>query len=226
MGRTSKAAAAPDKGKPPTHAAVTIPPPNMQVASFRIRGTTRYVQNKFSEEARQQIEDKQKAGETAKKGVKRKPKDFARCYEQSMYRMKDGSRGIPASCFRNAMISACRIVGFTMTRAKLALTILPDGYDQEEGVPLVSFTKGDPVMTVDPVQNATGVCDLRVRGKWEPGWEAVVRIRYDADMFALADIANLLHRAGLQVGVGAGRNDSKNSNGQGWGEFELVEEEP
>mgnify|MGYP001580518047 FL=1 len=56
---------------------------------------------------------------------------------------------------------------------------------------------------------------------WREGWEARVRIRYDGDQFSLADVSNLLARAGLQVGVGEGRADSKNSAGIGWGFFAM-----
>jgi len=57
---------------------------------------------------------------------------------------------------------------------------------------------------------------------WKPGWRADVRVTFDADMFEPIDVANLLMRAGLQVGVGEGRNDSKKSCGMGWGSFRLV----
>ena len=49
----------------------------------------------------------------------------------------------------------------------------------------------------------------------------MVRIRYDADMFAQEDIYNLMMRVGQQVGIGEGRPDSKNSAGMGWGLFDL-----
>jgi hypothetical protein len=49
-------------------------------------------------------------------------------------------------------------------------------------------------------------------------------VRFDADQFTLRDIANLLLRAGMQVGVGEGRPDSKKSCGMGWGTFEIKEQ--
>jgi len=36
-------------------------------------------------------------------------------------------------------------------------------------------------------------------------------------------LTNLLARAGLQVGIGEGRPDSKNSAGMGWGLFQIEE---
>ena len=203
---------------------ITIAPPKIKIAEFGIRGVAPYVQNKFSQKAREQMHAKQAAGSTAKKGAKREAKDFQAAYEGAMHKTAEGWCGIPAPAFRNAMISACRVVGFQMTRAKLALFVVPDGFDVEDGTPLVRITKGEPIYTELAVKNETGVCDLRPRPMWREGWEAVVRIKYDADMFTLPDVANLLMRAGTQVGIGEGRPDSRKSCGIGWGIFDLIGE--
>lgn len=204
---------------------LTVPAPNFQVASFTIVGTAPLVGNKFSAKARAEMRAAMEAGSTAKKGKKREPKDFDAAYEQATHRDKNGWAGIPAPAFRNAMISACRTVGFHMTRAKLALFIVADGVDKDDGTPLVRITKGEPHYAEHFVTNKTGVCDLRPRPMWDEGWEAVVRVRFDADQFTITDVANLLARAGIQVGIGAGRPDSKDSNGMGWGLFTIQENE-
>lgn len=203
-------------------AGVNIPPPNFEWMDVGIRGDAPYVQNRFSAKARTQMHDTQAAGSTAKGKAKvREAKDFKACYEGAKHKSADGWCGIPASSFRNAMISACRIVGFTMTRAKLAVFVEADGFCSEDGTPLVKITKGKPKYFETPVRNETGVVDLRARPMWEPGWEASVRIRYDADMFTSDDVMNLMHRVGAQVGLGEGRPDSKKSCGMGWGTFAL-----
>jgi hypothetical protein len=200
-----------------------IPAPKFEIAEFTLRGTAPYVSNKFSSEAREMMRAKQAAGSQAKKGEKRGAKDFDRCYRESMHVMADGTYGVPASSFRQALVSACRIVGFKMTLAKLALFILSDGIDGDDASPLVRFTKGEPEHFESATRNDTGVADIRVRGKWAAGWEMVLRVRYDADMFLEQDIRNLLTRVGIQVGIGAGRPDSKTSCGQGWGTFEILD---
>ena len=48
-----------------------------------------------------------------------------------------------------------------------------------------------------------------------------LRMKYDAGQFTSTDIANLLVRAGAQVGIGEGRPDSKFSAGLGFGTFTL-----
>jgi hypothetical protein len=207
-----------------TKEALTIAPPKFSVAEFRIVGVAPYVQNKFSAKARGTIRAAQEAGSTGKKGTKKEPKNFMAAYEGAMHRSADGWCGIPAPAFRNACVSACRMCGFKMTHAKLSVFVEPDGFDADDGTPLVRITKGEPQYSEMAVRNESGVCDLRPRPMWREGWEAVVRVRFDADQFTLEDVANLMLRAGLQVGVGEGRPDSRNSCGMGWGLFRLANE--
>jgi len=201
---------------------LTISEPNMHEVAIRICGETEYCQNRFSIKAREIMRQRQAEGSTAKKGRKRDPKNFEACFEEAQYRLPDGW-GIPAGAFRNALVSACRLCGFAMTVSKLAVYIIADGKDTLDGTPLVRITKGKPVCREHPVRNESGVADIRARPFWEEGWEAVVRIRYDADVFTDTDVINLLMRVGCQVGIGEGRPDSKKSTGMGWGLFRVVE---
>ena len=210
------------RNKPSVDAQVTIRPPNFQTAAFRITGTAPYCQNNFSQKAHNQIRVKQEAGSAGKKGQKREPKDFQACYEGAKHKSSEGWCGIPATAFRKAMVSACRVVGFKMTLAKLAVFVEADGFG-EDGTPLVRILKGEPKYHEAAVRNENGVCDLRARPMWAPGWEADVRVRFDADLFTVEDIANLLMRVGQQVGIGEGRPDSTNSCGMGWGMFRILE---
>lgn len=204
---------------------VVISPPNFQWAEFTIKGNAPYVQNKFSSKALEEMKEKQEAGSTTVKSVKRKPKDFQEAYEKSLHITQDGWYGIPAPAFRNAMVSACRTVGFKMTLAKLSIFIEADGFDKDDATPLVKIIKGEPQYFESLVRVASNAPDIRPRGMWQPGWEARVRIRFDADQFTIEDVSNLLMRVGVQVGLGEGRPDSKMSTGMGWGTFEVKNEE-
>ena len=119
------------------------------------------------------------------------------------------------------MIDACRLVGFKMTHAKISVFVEADGFDATDGKPLVKITEGEPHMDIGAVRNETGVADLRARPMWNEGWAALVRITFDADQFSVTDVSNLLLRAGLQVGIGEGRNNSKKSYGIGFGSFKI-----
>lgn len=199
---------------------VQIAPLNFKIAQFEIEGDAPYVQNKFSHKAKEKMAATQAAGSTAKSKRERLPKDFEDDFKNATHRDVNGKPGIPTPCFRNGMISACRVVGFKMTHAKLGVFILADSFDATDGSPLCAI-KGEPTMHIAPVRNDNGSTDLRARPMWAPGWKAKLRVRYDADMFTVADITNLIVRMGSQVGIGAGRPDSRESAGCGWGTFTV-----
>ena len=199
---------------------VTIKPANIQTAEFNIKGTAPYVQARFSGKAMQAMMSKMAAGSTATKSRAKPARDFDDDYRQAMHISTEGWYGIPAGAFRQAMISACRLVGFKMTLAKLSVFVHADGFDKIDGIPLIRL-EGTPERADMAVRNATGVADIRVRPMWRE-WSAKVRVKYDADQFTLQDVTNLMQRVGMQVGIGEGRPDSRESAGLGWGTFELV----
>lgn len=200
---------------------VVISAPKFDVVKFKIRGNAPYVQNKFSQKARLQIKQQQEAGSTARSKRKREPKNLQEMYEQALHKSHEGWFGIPAPAFRQAMVSACRVVGFKMTLAKLSIFVEADGFDPDDQTPLVRITKGEPEYFESLVRVQNSV-DIHPRPMWQPGWEAILNISFDTDQFTYNDIANLLMRVGFQVGIGEGRPDSKMSTGMGWGTFEVV----
>jgi hypothetical protein len=203
-----------------------IKPLNFQLTRFTIIGTSPLVVHAFGEKARKQLLDDQIMGdaEKRKRRKNRDPKNLEACYRDSMHIAggKDGGwHGIAASGLRKALISACKVAGFVMTQAKLAIIVKADGYDKADSTPLVRITKGEPHMDVRCARNDNGAPDIRARPMWEPGWEAELTVEYDADVFTKEDIGNLVERAGRQVGICEGRNDSpKSQAGMGWGSFE------
>jgi len=221
-GKAAKAPAAkvPRKG---VDAGVQITPPNFKQALFRIIGTAPLVMHAFSAKVQSMMEETQAQGSKAKKGKKRDPKNFDDLYERARHVAKEGWDGIPCAAFRNSMIAACRTVGFAMTISKLSVFVVADGIDRESGQPLTKITKGKPHQHRAPCRNASGVIDIRARPMWDE-WEAVVRLRWDGDQFSENDVANLLARAGTQVGILEGRPGSTNSAGCGWGTFEVKQQ--
>lgn len=201
---------------------IHIAPPNIKAGEVWIKGTAPLVMHKFSHKAKMQIRAKQEAGSTAAKGRKKDAKDFTECFNESRHISMEGWDGIPAAAFRNACISACRLVGFKMTYAKMSLFIVEDGWDRDEGTPLVKIIGGEPRMLESMVRigGITKTVDISVRPQWLD-WGARLRFRYDADQFTASDVVNLIARAGMQCGICEGRPDSSNSTGMGWGTFEV-----
>jgi len=202
---------------------LTVTAPNFKIATAHIVGTAPLMLHRFS--AKAELMAKHQAGSRVNKSRKDKPpRDFDAEYEAARYRdKKAGWDGFNAASIRGAMISACRTAGIKMTQMKLAAFIEADGID-EDGTPLVRVY-GEPVMDVRYARNETGVVDLRARPRFDE-WHAALRIRFDADMIAFSDLANLLMRAGQQVGIGEGRPDSKKSAGIGYGLFDVIGEMP
>ena len=203
---------------------VTIAPPNIQTSVVWIVGTAPLVIHKFSDKARNMIREKQAAGSTANSKRKREAKDFDEVFQGARHISFDGWDGFPASSIRNACISACRLCGYKMTIAKMSLFVDAEGYDAGDGTGLVRILGGLPRPCESMVRLATGVCDIAVRPQWIE-WGARLKISWDADQFTASDVYNLIHRAGIQVGICEGRPDSKNSNGCGWGTFRISSEE-
>ena len=199
---------------------IKISPLRQKTIQVELRGLSPYMQLKFSEKAKAKMMATQQAGSQSRSKTKRQPRDFDSDYESATYKMKDAAHGIPAAAFRNACISACKLVGFHMTKAKLAIFIEADGFDDEDGTPLVKIV-GKREKTVMPARNANGSCEFRVRPMWRE-WKIKLRIRFDEDQFSVSDVLNLLIRVGAQVGIGEGRPDSRESNGLGYGLFEVL----
>lgn len=210
------------KAKTQSTQTVQIAAPKIQTAEFTLIGTSPYVQLRFSQKAMNAMAEKMIAGSQAKGKKVRSARDFDDDFEQAKHISTEGWIGIPAGSIRAAMISACRLIGFKMTLAKMSVFVVADGYDRVDSVPLIKII-GTPEPHTMAVRNATGVADLRCRPMWKT-WSCKVRIQYDSDQFSLQDISNLLMRVGVQVGLGEGRNDSRESCGLGWGCFRLAEQ--
>ncbi|HAM40531.1 MAG TPA: hypothetical protein DCP69_04150 [Candidatus Omnitrophica bacterium] len=202
---------------------VTIKPPNMEFVEFRIMGTAPLVIHRFDEKIKREFGDKIVRG-TSPAGKKRhEPRTLEDLCEAAKYIGEtNGERweGFNAGAIRAAMISACRVVNFKMTLAKLSLFVVQDSWDVKDPlIPLIRIY-GASRISESIGRTSTDVAMLTVRPMYFP-WEANIRIRFDGDQFNFTDVANLLQRVGEQVGIGEGRPDSKNSAGMGWGTFEL-----
>lgn len=199
--------------------AVTISAPRIRNAEFTLTGTAPYMQARFGEKALNKMMATQEAGSQSKGKKVREARDFNADYEAAKHISTEGWCGVPAGAFRTACIDVCRLVGFKMTLAKLSIFIEPDGFDKIDGTPLVRL-QGTPEKNVSGVRNANGNLDLRTRPMWRK-WSVKLHVKFDEDQFSLADISNLLARAGIQCGIGEGRPNSRMSTGIGFGTFKI-----
>jgi hypothetical protein len=205
---------------------VEIKAPKFEIIEVEIEGTAPYVQHAFPQKAREKMRAKQAAGEKAAK-AKLAPRDFANDFKESRHYGSGGGEtgwaGIPCAAFRKAMIDACRLTDVPMTKAKMAVFVIADGVDPQDGTSLVRLiSQSEPQMLESMTRNDNGSADIRIRSMW-PTWGAKLRIRYDAEIVTAQAVVNLLSRAGLQIGVGEGRPFSPNSAGMDWGTFIVKE---
>lgn len=197
---------------------VVISAPNFANMTILLQGTAPLVVARFSKKA--ELMAKMAEGSSAKSKKERSARDYDKEAEDARYRSGEGWEGINAAAFRAGMISACRLVGFKMTLAKLSVFVEADGWDVQDGIPLVRVYGESETYTAH-TRNATGVVDVRSRPMYRE-WAVQLRVRFDADQFTTQDMYNLLARVGGQVGLCEGRPDSKSSAGCGFGTFQIV----
>lgn len=203
---------------------LVISPLRQAIMTIPIVGQSPLKVLRFSRKKQSQVQETQAAGSQAKTKKKRAPKDFEAEYRDAQYlcTQKEGNKnvtwlGLNASGIRNGCIESCRMAGFQMTKAKMSIFCVQDGFDDLDKTPLVRIY-GTPEMTIDPVRNASGVIDLRPRVMFQE-WKINVRIRFDEDQFSPSDVLNLAIRLGQQNGLGEGRPNGTNGAGTGNGLF-------
>lgn len=194
---------------------------NILSATISIKGVAPYIQHRFWKKG--ELMDAMTKTKAEKKGKsERKPRDYDEEMRSAMHIAVGGWTGIPCTALRSAMIDACRTVGLVMTKAKMSVFVMPDGFDERDGTPLVRLlSPAGPERHDAHTRNDNGSIDIRVRPMWRE-WGAAVQVEFDADMITPESVVNLLDRAGRQVGIGEGRPYSKMSVGQGWGTFRVV----
>ena len=204
---------------------ITIKAPYFKGAIFELEGTEPLVIHNFCQKALLDYIRQQELGDAGKNTNRKKaPKDFKALYAGAFHRSEEGWAGICSNAYRNSMISACRVAGYAMTKAKLSLFPVHEGRDHESEVGLIKII-GRPKETRMMVRLPTsGKIDVACRPMWKQ-WKLKLHLNWDAHQFKTNDVANLLAIAGMQVGVGEGRPDSPKSNGMGWGlwRVKLVE---
>lgn len=200
---------------------MTVSRPNLRTIQIKLVGDAPLVINAFGAKAATQMREAQMAGSTKGSKRKKEPKKPDELFQDAKHISTEGWEGVAASGFRAAAISACRLVGFKMTHAKLSIFIPAQGYSKTDGTPLIRID-GTSEMIESHVRLANGVADLRYRPMYRD-WSVDLLVRWDADQFTMPDVVNLIARVGAQIGIGEGRPDSKSSAGMGWGLFHIEE---
>jgi hypothetical protein len=202
-----------------------ITAPDIQTAIFTIEGTAPLVVHRFAHKAKQAMIDKVEEGTKPNKGKKvHEAADPDALYNAARYISREGWDGFNVAAVRCAMIRACSLVNFKMTIAKMGLFVEADGRDAQDPEYGLVRIQGKPRKLESVVRvPSTGASMVVFRPIYDE-WKAEIRVRFDRSLLSIADVANLLARAGEQVGLCEGRPSSSNSAGMGWGTFRIVNE--
>lgn len=192
-----------EAGKPA--APISLPELEVPTIAIRVVGVTELICHKWSEKAIRMMLDKQTGKATAGREHKNPQQD----YEDSLYKLSDGTYGFPTIAFKSAAVEACTSLGKTITKVMARQAFHVDG----EFVRI----EGTPRMRQDMVRVGNEVADIRFRGGFEK-WSAVLNVMYNARVLSAEQVINLFNLAGFAVGVGEWRPER---NGQ-FGRFRCV----
>jgi hypothetical protein len=178
-----------------------VAPERIDIRRFGVRivGDSPLITHAWSHKAKEMMLNKQ-----MKKGVQAKEaKDPERDYEESLYRLPDGSCG-----FRAVGIKACAIRGakgldMVMTDARAAFHI--------EGELLK--INGEPHMREDMVRIGMGTADIRYRGEFTD-WSIDLPITYNARVVSAEQIVAMLDAGGFGTGIGEWRPEKDGQFGR------------
>jgi hypothetical protein len=200
---------------------IEIPEPNIQTIGLTLVGTSSLIQHKFSEKAKIQILNKQMKKATKAKEARNPKAEF----ERSLYVIKDGGFkyevqegvgvvkfageiGVPALWIKQAIVAAARNVNdlpMTLLRGAVFVSGRP-----EDGLIPVRYEQLQ--MREDIVRIGKGSTDLRYRGELI-GWEADVKVKFNADVLSAEQVVNLLKISGFSVGLGEWRPQKSGEHG-------------
>lgn len=187
---------------------IKIPPIEFKVARITIIGESPLMVNKFSEKAKNELDEKhqQKA-----KGA-RKARNPMQEFEDAAYKIDKKTYGIPASGVKHCAVSACRFIeGVNMTTARGAFQIVGD----IGGLLPISSKSGpqldERIVRVGNFGNKKPM--TRYRPRFDD-WKITFNIKYNANVMSAEQIVNLYENAGFAVGLCELRPEKNGNLGQ------------
>lgn len=189
---------------------IQILPPETTTIEVEIIGTEPLIVHRFGDKAKRMFEESQQRGVKKKKESRDPESD----YQESMYRLEDGSHAFPATAFKAAVVGAAReIDGLHMVTLKPIVWIKGEGRER-----LVRII-GTPERFDAMVRIAKGASDMRYRAMF-PEWSTLLTVTYRSDLLDRSSLLSLFARAGLS-GVGEWRPSSPKSATGGYGTFRV-----
>jgi hypothetical protein len=167
---------------------VTIQNINIVTSKFKIVGTSPLLMDKFPEDVKKEIEDKQ----SGKSQVKKKIRDIDKEQEQAIHKLPNGNVGFPASGFKAGLIEATSFVGDKFFSKKLL-----------KGIQIVNDVNG--LIPIEYKKQDICVHSIQSNTKHTPqfnDWSCVLTIQFDRNNISQEDLATLINYAGFYYGIG------------------------
>jgi hypothetical protein len=186
---------------------IEIPAIKLARVTVSVKGETPLITNRFGENARKLIEDKQQKKARGAREARVPEEEF----KDAMHLIsgehgKPGAvYGFPASGIKKALVVAGgRFADEKMTHLRGIINIMAD-FIEIKGPP--------PTMRSDTIRLRNGVSSIAYRPQFMP-WAMDIPVVYNADLIGEAQIFNLFQIAGFSVGIGCWRPESNGTNGQ------------
>jgi hypothetical protein len=179
----------------------------LEEANFRIDGTTPLLVDRFPDEVKQEIEDKQ----AGKIQVKKKIRDIDNETERAIHRLPNGDIGFPAAGFKNGLIESTSFVGTKDFSKKLL-----------RGIQIVNAVDG--LIPIKYKEQTVCVHSVKSNTKHSPqfnNWSCDLKIKFDRNNISAEDLATLLNYAGFYYGIGIWSPRCK--SGGSYGMYKLAE---
>lgn len=191
--------------------AIEIKPISYQKLSFGIAGISSLVMHQWDDKAKRVLRERQ-GGRKTKDREKRDPQAEA---DAATYKCKDGTPGIPAIAFKSSLISAAhKDLGIEKTLVRKA--VFTGLADPQQVLP-ITFSRVE--VREDLVRVGAGQPDLRYRPYFFD-WKCSLVLQFEPSMIRVEDLATLIERAGLTVGIGEWRPEK----GGEYGRFKIDED--
>lgn len=193
---------APRKAAPSTtEGMITLKSLRLENISLLVVGDTSLITHRWSEKAKKIMLNKQ----MKKMPDEREAKDPQQDFEDSLYRLDDGTYGFPSIAFKAAAVDACTsIYGITKVAARQAFHV--------EGEFVVIQGSG-PTIREDTVRLQGLTADLRYRGEFKKWW-AKIDVVFNAAVLTTEQLLNIFNTAGFAVGVGEWRPEKNGPHGR------------
>lgn len=185
---------------------VSIPQIDLGTTKYKIECKSPLLMDKFPEEVKKQIEDKQ----TGKKQLKKQNREIDKEIESAVHKTSDGTIGYPAIGFKSGLIEATSFIGdkFFSKRLLRGIQIV----NAVEGLVPINFKKRDIL-----------VHSIKSNTKHTPqfhDWDCELVIQYDKNNISAEDLATLINYAGFYFGVGMWSPRCK--SGGSYGMYQLA----